>query len=74
MYTDGEDSPESLFKRELAKRGLTGGAVKADEREESGKFSCRVTVHSLVCWYTQDLAVHCSRTPAAVNLSIQSEM
>jgi hypothetical protein len=40
--TDGEDSPESLFKRELAKRGLTGGAVKADEREESGRFSC--------CW------------------------
>ena len=39
---DGEDSPESLFKRELAKRGLTGGAVKADEREDSGRFSC--------CW------------------------
>jgi hypothetical protein len=72
--TDGEDSPESLFKRELAKRGLTGGAVKADEREESGRLSCRLSVHSLVCWYTHGLVVHCSRSPAAVKLSIQSDM
>lgn len=33
---DGEDSAESLFEKELRKRGLSGSAVKADDRESEG--------------------------------------
>lgn len=39
--TDGEDSPESLFEKELRKRGLAGGAVKADERDGKDSGSSR---------------------------------